>query len=303
MTKKIIAVVGGTGAQGGGVVDALLAQDEYAVRVLTRNPESEKASALGARGVQVVQANLNEPDTLPAAFEGAYGAFVVTNFWDSATGNKELEQGRAAVSAAKAAGVQHFIWSTLPNSKAISNGKNEVHHFTGKAVVDPVVAEAGFNHHTFVEPPMYFQNLTGMMAPQPTDDGARAWSLPMDPSKKVIHVGDVSELGRLVAAAFDRPDEVGQGQHLAQASELTSWDEIIATLRSQGHDVRYQRVPAEVFDGFFPGAAELRDMFEYFEDHTYFGPDAEAKIGAANRIVGDAFTPFSTWAAENMKAV
>ncbi len=302
MSKQIIAVVGGTGAQGGGVVEALLDRGRFGVRVLTRNPEGERAKALAERGVEVVQADLNAPETLPAAFSGTYGAFVVTNFWDPATGTSEHEQGKAAVRAAKEAGVEHYVWSTLPNSKEISGGKLAVHHFTGKALVDPEVTAAGFKHHTFVEPPMYFQNLTGALAPQPIEGGAMGWALPIDPAKRGIHVGDVSELGKLVARVFEQPDRVGQGQHLALASEMLSWNDLVETLNAQGHDLRVVQVPAQAYDGFFPGASEMREMFQWFEGYTYFGPDAEQKLALANQVYPDGFTPFATWAAEHMTA-
>jgi uncharacterized protein YbjT (DUF2867 family) len=118
MTKQTITVVGGTGAQGGGVVDALLASGQYAVRVASRNPVSAAAEALKERGVQVVKGDLLEPSSLRAAFEGAHGAFLVTNFWDPTQMQKETEIGNAAVKEARAAGVQHFIWSTLPMPKS-----------------------------------------------------------------------------------------------------------------------------------------------------------------------------------------
>src|SRR5258706_10980626 len=119
MTKQIIAVVGGTGAQGGGVVDALLASGQYAVRVASRNPASELAETLRKRGVQVVKGDLLNPSSMHSAFEGAHGAFLVTNFWDPTQMQKETEIGKAAVNVARAAGVQHFIWSTLPNSEKL----------------------------------------------------------------------------------------------------------------------------------------------------------------------------------------
>ena len=139
MAKAIIAVMGGTGIQGGGVVGELLAGGRFAVRVLTRNPNSDKAKALTAQGCEVVQGDLTKPDTLEPAFTGAYGAFVVTNFWDPATTASETAQGTLAVKAAKAAGVRHLVWSTLPNCKEISAGKYEVIHFTGKALVSGLV--------------------------------------------------------------------------------------------------------------------------------------------------------------------
>lgn len=302
MSKPIIAVVGGTGAQGGGVVDALLQRGRFAVRVLTRNPTSDKARGLAERGVEVVAADLNDPATLGAAFAGAHGAFVVTNFWDPGTGASEAEQGRAAVAAARQAGVQHFVWSTLPDAKSLSGGRLAVHHFTGKAVVDGVVSGAGFPFHTFVEAPMYFQNLAGVMQPQPLGNGTKGWAVPMDPARRCIHAGDVTEVGLVVARAFERPETVGQGQHLGVAPEAISWDDIVATLNAQGHRVVVQQVPAEVYDGFYPGAVEMREMFQWFEGYTYFGPDAEQKLAHTRGVYPEGLTRFADWAAEHMPA-
>ncbi|MGB5830814.1 MAG: NmrA family NAD(P)-binding protein [Thiohalocapsa sp.] len=173
MTKQIVTVLGGTGLQGGGVVNALLSADKFAVRVTSRNPASDAASALAARGVEAVKADLLEPASLSAALKGAHGTFVVTNFWDPDQGPRETEIGAAAVNAARAAGVQHLIWSTLPDSETLTGRRSKVIHFTGKARVDRVVRAAGFARHTFVQVPMYFQNLLNMMAPQPLPGGGR----------------------------------------------------------------------------------------------------------------------------------
>ena len=302
MAKQVIAVMGATGTQGGGVVEELLNRKRFAVRVLARNPSSEKAKALQAKGCEVVQADFTKPETLEPAFKNAYGAFVVTNFWDPDTMTNETAQGTLAVKAAKTAGVQHLVWSTLPNCQEISEGKYEVIHFTGKALVDSVVKTSGFPYYTFVEAPMYFQNLTGMMAPQPLEGGGTGWTLPMSPSSKSLHIGDPVEMGKLAARVFEYPDSLGAGQHLAQASELTSWQEMIDTLNGQGHDFRFNQVPNDAFDAFpFPGAAELREMMNYFEDYTYFGPDAESRIELARDLYSEGFTTFADWASRNMR--
>jgi uncharacterized protein YbjT (DUF2867 family) len=278
------------------VVNALLAEGQYAVRVLTRKPESDKARTLAERGVEIVKGDLAVPETLKSAFEGAHGAFLVTNFWDPGTGRSETEQGRAAVAAAKTAGVGHLVWSTLPNCRAISNGRFEVAHFTSKALVDEAVSEAGFARHTFVEAPMYFQNLlAGVMAPQPIGD-KKAWSFPMPGDSKTIHAGDVSELGKLVARVFAKPEAVERGQHLSMCGGLYSWQEMVDTLNEQGHDVVYRPVPADQFDGLFAGAAELRETMQYWVEYTYFGPDHEAHVAAANALVPEGFTGFAEWA-------
>src|SRR5882724_9621553 len=163
--KKLIAVIGATGHQGGGVVRALQADGQLKVRALTRNPGKHRDLA-----DEVTEADLNSPETLAAAFKGAHGVFLVTTSW--LEGTDERKQGTAAVQAAKDAGVKHIVWSTLPDVEAISGGKLNVPHFTSKARVDPIVKEAGFANHSFVIPPFYYQNLTGAMAPQKQADGS-----------------------------------------------------------------------------------------------------------------------------------
>src|SRR5207247_48079 len=161
--KKLIAVIGATGQQGGGVVRALQASGEFKVCALTRNPDNHRQLA-----DEVVKADLDRPETLEAAFKGAHGVFLVTNFREK--GTDELKQATAAIRAAKDAGVKHFVWSTLPDVEAISGGKFDVPHFTGKAKIDRIVKEAGFANHTFVIAPFYYGNLTGMMALQKQAD-------------------------------------------------------------------------------------------------------------------------------------
>src|SRR5207244_5931437 len=201
-TNKLIAVIGATGHQGAGVVRALQARGQFKVRALTRNTDKHREIA-----EKVLEADLDKPETLKAAFEGAHGVFLVTNFQEA--GSDELKQATAAVRAAKDAGVKHFIWSTLPNVEAISGGKFNVPHFTGKAKIDPVVKDGGFENYTFVVAPFYYQNLAGALSPQKQADGSMGWALPLDPTLRVIHMGDITELGNIVAGAFAHPDEAG----------------------------------------------------------------------------------------------
>jgi uncharacterized protein YbjT (DUF2867 family) len=145
-TGKLVAVIGATGQQGGAVVRALQASGQFKVRALTRNPDKHPQL-----GDEVVLADFNRPETLKTAFAGAHGVFLVTNAWES--GADEPRQALVAANAAKDAGVQHFIWSTLPNVETISRGKINVPHFTEKAKVKHIVSEAGFARHTFVIAP------------------------------------------------------------------------------------------------------------------------------------------------------
>jgi len=287
-TKKLIAVVGATGLQGGAVMRALQASGQFKVRALTRNPAKHPQLA-----DEVVLADLNRPETLKAAFAGAHGVFLVTNAWEP--GTDEGKQALAAVHAAKDAGVQHFIWSTLPNVETISRGKLDVPHFTDKAKSDRIVREAGFVHHTFVIAPFFYQNLLGVMAPQKQADGAMGWALPLDPEQRVIHMGDITELGHIVAGAFAQPELAGNGEHLPLVGDFLSFNEIIATLNRQGHKFSFKQVPRELFASWFPGAKEVAEMLAYFEAHTYLGADSRDAITLANRVAGRQPTKFAAW--------
>ena len=288
-TTKTIAVIGATGAQGGGVVRALQERGKFKVRALTRDPN-------GAQGIadEVVAADLTRPETLGPALEGVYGVFANTNSFGGPD-TDEVAQGTAAVEAAKAGGVEHYVWSTLPNVEGISGGTYNVPHFSNKAKVNDVVKNAGFRYFTFVEPSFYFQNLNSPMYPtNPGLDGTPTWSVPMQPDVRGIHMGDITELGNVVAGALEQPTTVGDGQYLSVSGDLMSWDDIVATLVSQGHDLAFSRATEDPWG--------IRDMFAYFEEHTYFGPDAELKIAGAADVSTKPFTDFATWAKTNMPA-
>jgi uncharacterized protein YbjT (DUF2867 family) len=293
--RKLVAVVGATGQQGGAVVRALQAGGQFKVRALTRNPGKHRDLA-----EEVVEADLDLPETLKAAFEGAHGVFLVTNFWEP--GTDELKQATAAVRAAKDAGVKHLIWSTLPDVEAISGGKLHVPHFTGKAKVDRMVKETGFPYHTFVIAPFFYQNLVGALAPQQQEDGTMGWALPIDPTVRGIHMGDINELGNVVAGAFAHPDKAGNGEYLPLVGDFMSFNEIVDTLNGQGHNFSFKQVPTEVFATLFPGAAEVAATFSHFQAHTYLGSDSYDQIALANEIAGRQPTKFATWAQANFPA-
>ncbi len=291
-SKQLIAVIGATGQQGGAVVRALEAQGQFKVRALTRHPAKHRGLA-----EEVVEADLDRPETLRSAFSGAHGVFLVTNFWEQ--GTDELKQATAAVRAAKEAGVKHFVWSTLPDVEAISGGKLHVPHFTGKAKIDRIVKEAGFARYTFVIAPFFYQNLVGVLAPQKQEDGSLGWALPVDPSVRGIHMGDIRELGNIVAGAFAQPNQAGHGEYLPLVGDFMSFNEIIDTLNRQGHEFSFKQIPKEVFASSFPGAAEIAATFAYFQAHTYLGSDSRDRIALANKVAGRQPTKFSTWAGVN----
>lgn len=291
MKNKTIAVIGASGSQGKGVVNALIKEGSFKVRAITRNPDKYQGKA-----DEVAHGELTDLDLLTNAFKGVYGVFVVTNFWEGAD---ELAQGKMAVQAAKNARVKHFIWSTLPNVERISNGKFDVPHFTGKAKVDELIKNSGFEYYTFVQPPFYFQNLTGQMGAQPQQDGSMGWTLPIDPAKKVIHMADIDDLGKVVAGAFLKPEKVGNGSYLALATELNSFNDVLDAFKENGKEYTFNRVPGDVFSSFFEGAGEIARMLAYFEAYTYMGPNADERIKLAKEIATEEFTSLDKWIKQN----
>ncbi len=291
MEQKIIAVIGATGSQGKGVVNALLKDGTFKVRAITRNPDSYTGKAQEA-----VKADLTDPASLREAFKNVYGVFVVTNFWEGAD---EYAQGKMAIEAAKEAGVNHFIWSTLPDVEKISNGKFDVPHFTGKAKVDELVKNAGFENYTFVQPPFYFQNLSGQMGAQTQQDGSIGWTLPIDPNVKAIHMSDINDLGKVVTGAFLHPEKVGNGAYLSLATEYNSFNDILESFKANGIEYSFNQVPVEVFSSFFEGAGEIAQMLAYFEAHSYMGPNSESQILLAKEIASEEFISLNEWINQN----
>src|SRR5436190_769580 len=191
--KKIIAVVGATGTQGGGLARAILADPSggFAVRAITRDPGKENAKVLAAKGAEVVQANLDDVESLKKAFAGAYGVYAVTNFWEHFSGEKEKAQAKNIADAAKAAGVKHVIWSTLEDIRKFMKAddkrmpmlqqKYRVPHFDAKAE-----ANSSFSGlpTTFLVTSFYWDNLYMFgLAPKKGEDGKLAWAFPMGTAK------------------------------------------------------------------------------------------------------------------------
>src|SRR5689334_6806022 len=280
--RKIIAVIGATGAQGGGLVRAIQADrsGSFAARAITRNPNSEKAEALKASGVEVVTADADDAGSLERAFAGAYGAFCVTNFWEHFSPERELAQARNQAQAAKQAGLQHVIWSTLEDTRKwipledtrmpTLMGKYKVPHFDAKGEADGIFKELGVPT-TWLLTSYYWDNLIYFGAgPQRSPDGVLAVTFPMD-DKKLPGIA-VEDIGKCALGVFRRGKEfinktVGiAGEHLTGQQIATALTEAL------GQEVRYNNVSPEVYRSFgFPAADDLGNMFQFKRDfNDYF---------------------------------
>lgn len=310
--KKIIAVLGATGAQGGGLVRAILSDKsgQFAARAITRDPGSDKAKALAAAGAEVIQADVDNAASLRAAFQGAYGAYCVTFFWAHFSPEKELEQAKAMAEAAKAAGLKHVIWSSLDDTRKkvplsdnrmpTLKGKYKVPHFDAKGEADRFFLESGVPA-TILLTSFYWDNFIYFgMGPKKGPDGKFSIVLPMGDAKLPgIAAEDIGgcALGVFKKGAALAGKKVGiAGEHLTGAQMAEKFSKAL------GQPVAYNAVSPETYRGFgFPGADDLGNMFQYKRD---FNADfCAARPIAFSKEVNPRLQTFDSWLAANKSRI
>ena len=310
--RKIIAIAGATGAQGGGLARAILddAQGPFSVRALTRNPESEKARQLAARGAEVVAADVDDVESLKKAFAGAYGAYCVTFFWEHFSPERERAQAKNMATAARHAGVRHAVWSTFEDTRnyvplddprmPTLQGQYKVPHFDAKAEADHFFTDLGVPT-TFLLTSFYWENLIHFgMGPKRGPDGVLALTMPLGDKKMPSLSAD--DIGRFAYGLFKHPEEF-IGKTVGVASQhLTGRQMAEALGKALGQEVRYNAVAPDVYRGFgFPGADDLGNMFQFKADFEslYCG---NRDLALARRLNPGALT-FEQWLATNARRI
>ncbi|MBZ5644570.1 MAG: NmrA/HSCARG family protein [Acidobacteriia bacterium] len=310
--KKIIAILGATGAQGGGLARAILADPSggFAARVITRDVNGAKAKEFAALGAEVVAADVDNPESLRKAFQGAYGAYCVTFFWAHFSVEKEMAEAKSMAEAAKAAGLRHVIWSTLEDTRKwvplsdnrmpTLQGKYKVPHFDGKGEANHFFTDAGVPV-TFLLTSFYWDNFIYFgMGPKAGADGKLAITFPMD-DKKLPGIA-AEDIGKCAYGIFKRGAEfIGKtvaisGENLTGAQLAAIFSEVL------GKPVVYNSVPPEVFRGFgFPGADDLGNMFQFKRDfEDYFSGVRNPSFA---RTLNPTLQDFKTWLTKNKNAI
>jgi uncharacterized protein YbjT (DUF2867 family) len=309
--KNKIAVVGATGAQGGGLVRAILAdrQSPFSVRALTRDPNSEKARRLAEAGAEVVAADVDNLESLKRAFDGAHAAFCVTFFWDHMSPERERDSAAAMAQAAKSAGLRHVIWSTLEDTRKfvpLSDnrmptlmGKYKVPHLDAKGESDQFFRDAGVPT-TFLLTSFYWDNFIHFgMGPRPAADGELAVTFPIG-DKRLPGIA-AEDIGRCAYSIFRRGDEfIGKtvgiaGEHLTGAEMAAAFTKVL------GRRVKYNSVPPEAYRNLgFPGADDLGNMFQFMADFDQFRAVRDVSF---TRGLNPELQSFETWLARNRSAI
>ena len=310
--KKIIAVIGATGAQGKGLIQSVLndKNGEFRIRAITRNANSDKARELAKQGVEVVEANVDDKASLVNAFTGAYGAFCVTFFWEHFSPEKENQHAKNMADAASEAGVKHVIWSTLEDSRKwipLSDdrmptllGKYKVPHFDAKGESNAYFETSGVPY-TLLNTSFYWENFIYFgMGPQKGPDGNYAITFPMG-NKKLPGIAS-DDIGKCAYSIFKAGKEY-QNKTVGIAGEhLTGKQMAEAFTKHLGAAVNYNEVPASVYRSFgFPGAEDLGNMFQ-------FNADFETEFCGARDInntkkLNPELINFDSWLNKNKAAI
>jgi uncharacterized protein YbjT (DUF2867 family) len=310
--KKVIAVVGATGAQGGGLARAILADSsgEFSVRAITRDPSSEKAQELAALGAEVVAGDVDDEASLEQAFAGAYGAFCVTFFWAHFTPELEITQAGNMARAAKAAGVKHVIWSTLEDTREFIplsddrmptlGERYKVPHYDAKGEANHLFTDAGVPV-TLLQTSFYWDNFIYFgMGPQRGEDGTLSLVFPIADAKVA---GIASEDIGACAYGIFKGGAPFIGKTVSIAGEHLTGEQMAAAFsRALGEQVAFHAVTPEAYRGFgFPGADDLGNMFQFtteFEAQYCGVRDIDA-----SRRLNPALKSFDEWLAANKESI
>jgi uncharacterized protein YbjT (DUF2867 family) len=305
--SKLIAVIGSTGAQGGGLVRAILADPSggFRARAITRKANGEKAAELRKLGAEVVESDIDDPALLTKAFDGAYGAFCVTNYWEHFTPAKELQQAKNMAQAAQAAKLEHVIWSTLEDTRKrvpLSDmrmptllEKYKVPHFDAKGEADQVFADAGVPT-TYLLASFYWDNFIYFgMGPKKGPDGKYSLTLPMGNAKLAAIAAE--DIGKCAYGVL-KQGKKWIGQRVGIAGDHVTGAQMAADLsQALGKDVIYNPVSPETYRGFgFPGADDLGNMFQYYVE--FEKEFVAARSLATTRSLNPALLDFKSWLAK-----
>ncbi|HEY2384466.1 MAG TPA: NmrA/HSCARG family protein [Terriglobia bacterium] len=309
--KKIIAVIGSTGSQGGGLARAILSDPNggFAVRAITRDPGKDKGKALADKGAEVVSANLDDVESLKKAFAGAYGVYAVTNFWEHFSAEKEKAQAKNIADAAKAAGVKHIIWSTLEDTRKLMQPddkrmpmlqeKYRVPHFDAKAEANAYFSGLPV---TYLVTSFYWDNMYLFgLAPKKGDDGVYSWTFPMGEAK--LSGIAAEDIGKCAYGIFKGGQQY-VGKTVGITGENLTLNEISGKVASGLGigPVKYNAVDANTYRGFgFPGADEMGNMFQVYRD--FEKEVVAARSADVARQLNPQLQTFDQWLAKNKPAV
>ncbi|KAH9203895.1 NmrA-like family protein [Leptodontidium sp. 2 PMI_412] len=286
-SKKIIAVIGATGGQGGSVVKALLSDpkmSDWAIRGITRDATKKSSKKLASEGVEVVTGDLDSKASMLAAFKGVYAVFAVTNYWEKMDMELEIEQGKNLADAALETGVQHFIWSSLLNVTELTNGALlNVHHFDSKAKVEAYIRTTALPA-TYMLPGFYMSNFPNGNLKQSPPNNDWTLAMPVPVTAQVPLFATIEDAGKFVKGILNNREKT-LGKRVLAATKYYSFQEMLdafkAAFPEAGKTAQYFEAPHDVYKGFLTSAGlpefaaqELLENMRLLNEGGYYGGES-----------------------------
>ncbi|ERF69208.1 hypothetical protein EPUS_01165 [Endocarpon pusillum Z07020] len=296
--SKLFTVFGATGNQGGSVIASVLSNpqlsSEYKLRGITRDPSKPNAKKLSEKGVEMVSADMNDPDALRKAISGSSAVFCVTNYWESMSKETEVKQGKNVADISKEAGVKHLIWSSLPHAIKLTNGElSHIEHFDGKAEVEEYIESIKPGSGmvaSYWRPGFFMSNIKGMIQPDQST-GLATWKMPFNAEKtQVGMLAVVEDTGKFVAGLLLADPKSVDGFQVNGVSEWMTPKQIVDTLsETSGTKVEFQEISGDEYESYLPPpiAKELKENMLLVRDYSYFGKGTEKTQAESNKILGD----------------
>ncbi|QGA20150.1 hypothetical protein EYB26_007851 [Talaromyces marneffei] len=305
--SKLLTILGATGNQGGSVANYVVADPvlskEYSIRAVTRDTQKPAAQELAAKGIEVVQGDLDDIDSIKAAFKGAHTVFAVTTtIYDEQLKAREVRQGKAIADAAIEAGVKYLIWSTLSSPTLESKGKYpNVESFDSKYEVEQYIRNLPIKS-AFFAPSSFMQNYNRFVLPHHSGDGTFSIINVVRGDTKLPHIETKGDTGKYVGAVLAEPDKF-EGKVLSASTDFYSYDDVAETLtRLTGKTVKYNQVPVDVFKGYLPphGAQCMAEMMLYSEDTGYYGSETKEKVAWTVSVARGKLTTLEEYFTKNI---
>ncbi|KAM4632248.1 nmrA-like family domain-containing protein 1 [Discoglossus pictus] len=292
MAAKKIVVFGATGNQGGSVVEALLEDGTFSVRAVTRDPKKEAALKLSQAGAEVVAADLDDEKSVEAALSGAYGVFLVTNYWEHFIQEKEIKQGKLIADLSKRLDLKHVVFSGLENVKKLTGGKLEVIHFDSKGEVEEYFRSINVPM-TSVRLPCYYENLLTFFRPQKAEDG-KSYTLAIPMGDVLLDGMSVADLGPIVISILKSPSEY-VGKDIGLSTEKLSVEQYAEILsKATGKTIKDAKILPDAYEKLgFQGAKELANMFRFYKMKPKRDVEVTLKLNPKAR-------KFQQWMDENL---
>jgi uncharacterized protein YbjT (DUF2867 family) len=250
-------VTGATGQQGGAVARHLLKEPGFTVRAFTRDSTQPAAKALAQKGAEIFQGDLDDAGAISRALDGAWGAFSVQSFMETGY-DGEVRQGKLLADAAKAAGVQHFVYSSVVSA----DRKTGLPHFESKWQIEQHIARSGLSY-TILRPAFFMQNWYGYLRELILNGTV---PLPLTPQTRLQQIA-VGDIGAFALKAFQNPSQWA-GRTIELAGDELSMQQVAETLsRVLGRTVKYVQVPWEQFRQ--KVGEEMTRMYRWFQAVGY----------------------------------